>query len=454
MRLPAPLTGLARLLRRLYLPVLPSTRAVALMVAAAPLGLIVAVLAPALWALGPAFAGAVMVLVLVDGLLAGRVSQARIIAPSRAEVGEPLAITILARAGGQSKITAALGLDTRLAAEGIAQIALSPADNGQWSATLTLAPLRRGPGMIDHLWLRWTGPFGLGARHLSHRHDIAVAVVPNLAPLRAPAMQAYLRESEMGLIARRQIGEGSLFETMVEFQPGMERRRIDWKVSARHAHLHAKQYETERNNQIVFALDCSQSMCEPVAGAPRIDRAVTAALSTAWVALKGGDKVALFGFAARIDLATPFVSETRAFHRLQEAAATLDYTTREANFTLAFATLGARLARRSLIVVFSDFADPTSAALMIEGVARLTRRHKVLFVTLTDIELEAMAAAAPTTTQALAMAVSAGTLLRQRALALLRLRNLGVEVIEAHHSAINTRLIDAYLAIKAKGGIG
>jgi uncharacterized protein (DUF58 family) len=83
----------------------------------------------------------------------------------------------------------------------------------------------------------------------------------------------------------------------------MDRRRIDWKSSARHVHLYAKEFETERNNQIVFAFDCGQTMCEPVGGqgdgVPRIDRAVSAALVTSYVALKGGDRVALFGFAAR-----------------------------------------------------------------------------------------------------------------------------------------------------------
>ena len=45
-------------------------------------------------------------------------------------------------------------------------------------------------------------------------------------------------------------------------------------------------------------------------------------------------------------------------------------------------------------------------------------------------------------------------LLRQRALVLSRLRALGVDVIEAPHDRIGTRLIDAYLAIKRKGAIG
>ena len=54
----------------------------------------------------------------------------------------------------------------------------------------------------------------------------------------------------------------------------------------------------------------------------------------------------------------------------------------------------------------------------------------------------------------LTMAATADALLRQRALVLSRLRALGVDVIEAPHDRIGTRLIDAYLAIKRKGAIG
>lgn len=245
-----------------------------------------------------------------------------------------------------------------------------------------------------------------------------------------------------------------MFEALAEFEPGMDKRRIDWKSSARHAHLYAKEYEAERNNQIVFAFDCGQAMCEPVGGLPRIDRAVSAALSTGYVALKGGDKVALFGFAARPELFTPFVTDARDFPRLQVAAAGLDYHAQEPNFTLALATLASRLQRRSLVVVFSDFTDPTSAELMIESIARLTARHLVLFVTMSDEELGEIAAAPLDDMQRLAMAVSADSLLRQRALVLSRLRQIGVDVVEAPYNRIGTRLIDSYMAIKRKGAIG
>lgn len=219
-------------------------------------------------------------------------------------------------------------------------------------------------------------------------------------------------------------------------------------------HLYAKEYEAERNNQVVFAFDCGAAMCEPVGGLPRIDRAVSAALATAYVALKGGDRVALYGFAARPGLFTPFATDARDFPRLHRAAAGLDYQPQEPNFTLALATLAGQLQRRSMVVVFSDFTDPTSAELMVESIARLTGRHLVLFVTMTDAELTGIATAAPEDMQHLAMAVSAGGLLRQRALVLGKLRQAGVDVIEAPWDRIGTRLIDSYLAIKRKGAIG
>ena len=71
-----------------------------------------------------------------------------------------------------------------------------------------------------------------------------------------------------------------------------------------------------------------------------------------------------------------------------------------------------------------------------------------------DEELDGIAQGQPADMQALAMATTADALLRQRALVLSRLRQLGVDVIEAHYGHIGTRLIDQYLAIKRKGAIG
>ena len=434
----------------------PTGRAALLVAAAAPAALLLAVLVPGSWAAAPLLGSLVLGLVVLDALLAGRAAGLDITLVPDVEVGEPGWLDVRARFGGgwRSRADCALSSDARLLPGGHVRAALVRGADAAWEARIEFRPSRRGTANFEDLWLRWTGPLGLGARQSLRAIDRSVRVWPNVAPVRSPTLQAFLRNAQFGLIARRIRGEGTMFEALSEFQPGMDKRRIDWKASARHAHLYAKEYEAERNNQIVFAFDCGQAMCEPVSGLPRIDRAVTAALTSAYVALKGGDRVALFGFAARPELFTPFVSDARQFKRLQVAAAGLDYHAQEPNFTLALATLAARLKRRSLVVVFSDFTDPTSAQLMIESAARLTKRHVVLFVTMHDEELGGIATAPPADMQQLAMAVSADALLRQRALVLSQLRQRGVDVIEAPYNMIGNRLIDAYLAIKRSGAIG
>ena len=435
---------------------IPTGRAALLVAAAAPLALLLAVFVPGSWAAAPVLGTLILGLVLIDALLAGRVLAVELTVQGDVEVGEQGWLKLLAQfsQGLRGRVECALASDARLLPGGRCQQDLHAVTGNSWLADISYRPSRRGTGEIDELWLRWTGPLGLGARQLTRAVTETVRIWPNLAPVRSPSLQAFLRDSQFGLIARRIRGEGTMFEALAEFQPGMDKRRIDWKSSARHSHLYAKEFEAERNNQIVFAFDCGQAMCEPVGGLPRIDRAVTAALTTSYVALKGGDRISLFGFAARPELFTPFVSDARDFRRLQVAAAGLDYHAQEPNFTLALATLAARLKRRSLIVVFSDFTDPTSAQLMIESIGRLTQRHLVIFVTMQDEELSGIATDAPSDLQHLAMAVSADALLRQRALVLSRLRQLGVDVIEAPYERIGTRLIDAYLAVKRKGAIG
>jgi uncharacterized protein (DUF58 family) len=436
--------------------IVPTSRAAILVAMAAPLALVVAAVAPALWVVAPVLGLAMLALVLVDALMAGSAETVHITVIPDVEIGNEgwFQVNARFRRGAPGGVDCAIAADPRLLPGGRATARLFRLSDGAWQVAIGFRPTRRGTGQVERLWLRWSGPLGLGARQLWRDVGEKVRVWPNIGEVRSPALQTFLKDAQIGLIARRMRGEGTQFEALSDYQPGMDRRRIDWKSSARHVHLFAKEYETERNNQIVFAFDCGQTMCEPVAGLPRIDRAVSAALTTAYVALKSGDRVALFGFAARPDVMTPFVSDSREFHRLQSAAAGLDYHAQEPNFTLALATLANRLQRRSLIVVFSDFTDPTSAELMIESVGRLVSRHLVLFVTLVDEELDSMSIAEPRDMQTLAMSVTADSLLRQRALVTRRLKQLGIDVVEAPYSQIGTRLIDAYLAIKRAGAIG
>lgn len=440
------------------LPIVPTARAAWLAALAAPLALVIAAISPGVWIVVPAAAIALVVLIVLDALVAGRLTEWSYTAPSDTEIGQPLELGLTARfagRGGGGNLRGVLQFDPRLGTGGRVAIALArETDTPAYSGTAEVTPSRRGRAALYTLWLRWTGPLGLGAKQARHALDHTIGIWPDLTPVRSPMLQTFLRDAQFGIVARRIRGEGTQFEALSEYEAGMDRRRIDWKASARHTKLYARENESERNNQIVFAFDCGQSMCEPVDGLPRIDRAVSAALTAAYVALKGGDRVSLFGFAQRPEVATPFIGDTRAFHRLQSAAAGIDYHAEESNFTLALATLTARLKRRSLIVLFSDFTDPTGAEMMLESLGRLIDKHLVLFVTIEDTELSELTGLEPTNILNIATVVSASSLSLQRSLVLERMRRAGIDVIEAPYDAIGYRLIDRYLQIKRSEAIG
>ena len=296
-------------MRRSLAPIVPTVRAAVLLVLAAPVALVIGATRPDAWVIAP-FAGVVLIaLILIDALLAGRLEDLHLVVPGDVEVGasEAMGAHVRLSGGRPSVMQLALACDPRLAPGGRMTFDLTK-QSDDWRGAARFSATRRGTGQVSRTWLRWTGPLGLGARQLEGDVDEAVRVWPNIAAVRSPALQTFLKDAQFGLIARRIRGEGTQFESLAEYEPGMDRRRIDWKASARHAHLYAKEYETERNNQIVFAFDCGQAMCEPIQGMPRLDRAVSAALATAYVALRGGDRVSLFGFAGHPEVQTPFIS--------------------------------------------------------------------------------------------------------------------------------------------------
>ena len=173
-------------------------------------------------------------------------------------------------------------------------------------------------------------------------------------------------------------------------------------------------------------------------------------LLTAWVALKLGDRVALHAFDSRPRIASGVVSGMPAFANLQRLAAAIEYSGEETNYTFALTTLAARLTRRSMIVLFTEFTDLTSADFMVRAAARIVGTHLLLVVVLRDEELERIADAAPVTADDVTRAVTAAALLRDRKLVLTRLQHLGVHVIEAEHDRVGERLVAGYVDLKRR----
>ena len=430
----------------------PTRTAVLAAAAGVPLTLLGAAFFPAFWYAGLAWPVAILLLTGWDALSTLRRGEAEIELPPSAFVGETRDAKVTVRLGGPrppARAAVAVGAGPLVALEDDGRL-LVGLEEGRGAALLPLTALRRGFARVQHLWLRWTGPLGLAWRQRLVELDAGFPILPDIRPLHERGAQIFQRQALQGLIAQMNKGEGADFEALVEFRSGMDRRAIDWKQSARHMKLHAKEFRTERNAQIVFAIDSGRQMSEPVAGLPRLDRAVSAALLTAWIALKLGDRVALHAFDSRPRIASGLVSGAAAFAELQRLAAEIDYSGDETNYSFALTTLATRLTRRSMIVLFTEFTDLTSADFMVRAARRMVETHLLLVVVLRDEELETIAARRPEQSDDVTRAVTAAALLRDRRLALTRLQHLGVHIIESEHDRVGERLVAGYVDLKRR----
>ena len=90
---------------------------------------------------------------------------------------------------------------------------------------------------------------------------------------------------------------------------------------------------------------------------------------------------------------------------------------------------------------------------MLETVARLLKRHIVIFVAFKNQPLNNLAETEPTETADISRAVIAKQLLSERDLVLAKLTRMGVDVIDVDPDTLNTDLVNSYLALKRKGAI-
>jgi uncharacterized protein (DUF58 family) len=428
----------------------PTRTAVIATAAGAPFALAFAALQPGRWFLALAWPLAMVLLVALDALRSRSPASAAVDLPAHAYVGETVDCTVSVSVGSRpSNAWVALHAAPLVAAEDDGRVRV-PLEGGRGAVLMPLEMLRRGIARFDRLWLRWSGPLRLAWNQDTVEVGAQFPIVPDLRPTRDEGARIFQRYALEGLITQFARGEGSDFDALVEFRTGMDRRAIDWKQSARHLKLLAKQYRTERNNQIVFAIDTGRQMCEPIAGLPRVDRCVSAMLLTAWIALKLGDRVALNAFDSRPRLSSGLVSGGGAFAELERIAAGIDYSVEETNYTFALTTLAARLTRRSMIILFTEFTDTVSADFMLRGIRRLVETHLVVIVVLRDEELEAIAAAEPQTADDVTRAITAAALLKERRVVIGRLQHLGVHVVESEYDKVSERLVQSYLQLKKR----
>lgn len=283
-------------------------------------------------------------------------------------------------------------------------------------------------------------------------------VYPNFAAL---ARYAWLsgdrRLAQIGIKNYIQRGQGTDFRQLAEYRRGDPLRHLDVKASLRHRKPVVREFQDERDQCVMFLLDCGRRMRadEQTAGegkSSHFDDALDALMLLAYVALSEGDEVGAMTFgceeSARRDYAPRKGMGTlnalmNKMHDVQPGGHHSDYLA-------AAEALSHRLRRRSLVIVLTNFRDEDSPELQ-PALRLLRRRHLVLLASLRETALGRMAAQ-PVGTQEDSVAVASAHLLAQaRQDAFARVVDHDRLSIDVEPQALASALVNRYHEVKRAG---
>ncbi len=322
----------------------------------------------------------------------------------------------------------------------------------------------RGAHEFEPCDVRIRGPLGLLFRQVEAGLEAGESqpfrVLPNFKAVSRYALMATAdRVGELGIKKLRRRGSGMEFSHLRDYRKGDLSRQIDWKASARRSKLISREYEDERNQHIVFMLDCGRRMRardghdsgDHHSGnkLAHFDHCLNATLLLSHVALRQGDSIALATFGGH-KLWVPRQKGPSGMNAVLEQIYDLKTTTAPSDYSAAARRLAAVQRRRALVVVLTNLYDQDNSELL-EAVSLLRQRHVVLVASLREAVTE------ETITQPVyqlddALRVAAGhSYLREREKTHRELQGRGVMMLDVQPEELSVQLVNRYLQIKRAG---
>jgi uncharacterized protein (DUF58 family) len=347
--------------------------------------------------------------------------------------------------------------DVRLVAQGAIEI------------RYPIRPRRRGRAVFGRVNILVDGPLGLARRRIVLEPDGVgeARVYPHVGDIDKGALDPKLMLAELGIKRTRKRAEGTEFESLRDAVIEDELKRIDWRATARRERLIAKNFELERNHEVLICLDTGRLMGALHAPAPatgdmdqspevdapvpwtKLDHAIAVALRLAAVALRYGDRVGVLSFDREVGAWVRPDRGRAQLGRLLEAVHDLSSTSTDASYHRALMEIRRRQKKRSLVVFLTDFVDLETSAGAVDALSVLARRHVILFVALRDPHIREVSDAPIDDLAGAYRALAAMGLEESRAEVIEGLAARGIRALDLTPNAVTTGAIQAYLALRA-----
>ena len=324
----------------------------------------------------------------------------------------------------------------------------------QSTATLIygITPPRRGRFEFGQTAVRFLSPFRLIWCQLNAGEPEAVKVYPNMRRAREAELKALGARSVVSSHRKTSWrGEGREFESMRDYVRGDELRHISWTATARRGKLTTRQYQIERDQTILIALDAGRLMTARIEQETKLDSAVHATLALFSAAARAGDNAGLLVFGRRIRSYLPPSRGRDHIESALEALYAVEPEMIEPSYPHAFEFIAANSKRRALVVLLTDLVDEEGSKELLTSLHILRPRHLPLVVTIADRDLKAVVRQEPSSVRELFTQSVAEEIIHHREAALRLVESLGGLALDVTAAALAPALLETYLRVKERG---
>ena len=325
---------------------------------------------------------------------------------------------------------------------------------GQSSASLVygLTPPKRGRFEFGQTVVRFPSPLRLAWSETNVGDPTTVKVYPNMRRAREAELKALGARSLVS--AHRKTswrGEGREFESLREYVRGDELRHVSWTATARRGKLTTRQYQIERDQTILIALDAGRLMTARIEQETKLDSAVHATLALMSAAARGGDDAGIVVFGRRIQSYLPPGRGRDHIEAALEALYSVEPEMIEPSYARALEFVAVNSKRRSLVVLLTDLVDEEGSKELLASLRLLRPRHLPLVVTIADRDLKAVVRDAPETARELFTQSVAEEIMHLREAALRLVESQGGLALDVTAAALAPALLEKYLQVKERG---
>lgn len=316
----------------------------------------------------------------------------------------------------------------------------------------TLTPPRRGRYRFGRTALRFRSRLGLVWCQTELGEAQTVKVYPNMRRAREMELKALGAQSFLA-IQRKSMrrGEGREFESMRDYVRGDELRHVSWTATARRSKLITRQYQIERDQTVMIALDAGRLMTGRIDDETKFDTAIHASLALMSACARAGDNCGLTVFGRRVKKYLPPKKGIEHVDAVLEALHDLEPELIEPSYARAFQFIASNTKKRSFVVILTDLVDKESSKELINSLKLLRPRHLPLVVTIGDRDLNATVSETPKEIKDVFTQSAAEEIIHQREAALRMVETLGGLALDVTSATLAPRLLETYLRVKERG---